>query len=135
MSRELTDKQKQFCVEYIKDCNATQAVIRAGYSAKGASVTASNLLINIRVAKTIRELLDKSQELTIISKNWVTAELQEIYKDMRQGDNKTNVRAATAGLKALEQMCKLLGYNSEEDVASKVITAIQINVKEPIKDE
>lgn len=29
---KLTDKQELFCVEYVKDLNATQAAIRAGYS-------------------------------------------------------------------------------------------------------
>ncbi len=28
----MTDKQKRFCDEYIIDCNATQAAIRAGYA-------------------------------------------------------------------------------------------------------
>ena len=30
--RELTQKQKRFCDEYLVDCNATQAAIRAGYA-------------------------------------------------------------------------------------------------------
>lgn len=29
-------KQKRFCDEYLIDCNATQAAIRAGYSPKTA---------------------------------------------------------------------------------------------------
>lgn len=33
MPKDLTPKQKRFCEEYIKDCNATQAYIRAGYRA------------------------------------------------------------------------------------------------------
>ena len=32
----MTDKQKRFCDEYLIDCNATQAAIRAGYSEKTA---------------------------------------------------------------------------------------------------
>jgi len=32
----LTDKQRQFCKEYVKDWNATQAAIRAGYSPRSA---------------------------------------------------------------------------------------------------
>ena len=32
----MTNKQKRFCDEYLIDCNATQAAIRAGYSAKTA---------------------------------------------------------------------------------------------------
>ena len=29
---KMTAKQKRFCDEYLIDCNATQAAIRAGYS-------------------------------------------------------------------------------------------------------
>lgn len=32
----MTDKQRRFCDEYLIDCNATQAAIRAGYSQKSA---------------------------------------------------------------------------------------------------
>lgn len=32
----MTEKQKRFCDEYLIDCNATQAAIRAGYSGKTA---------------------------------------------------------------------------------------------------
>lgn len=33
---KLTDKQELFCIEYVKDLNATQAAIRAGYSEDSA---------------------------------------------------------------------------------------------------
>ena len=40
----MTDKQKRFCEEYLIDCNATQAAIRAGYSQKTAySIGIENL--------------------------------------------------------------------------------------------
>ena len=40
----LNDKQKRFCQEYLKDLNATQAAIRAGYSEKSArSIANENL--------------------------------------------------------------------------------------------
>lgn len=40
----LTDRQEMFCREYLIDLNATQAAIRAGYSAKKANRTASENL-------------------------------------------------------------------------------------------
>lgn len=40
----MTEKQKRFCDEYLIDCNATQAAIRAGYSARTAySIGQENL--------------------------------------------------------------------------------------------
>lgn len=38
---KLTDKQELFAREYLKDLNATQAAIRAGYSEKTARATGS----------------------------------------------------------------------------------------------
>ena len=35
---QLSYKQERFCQEYIKDLNGTQAALRAGHSAKGASI-------------------------------------------------------------------------------------------------
>lgn len=42
--KDMTKKQKRFCDEYLIDCNATQAAIRAGYSEKSAySIGVENL--------------------------------------------------------------------------------------------
>ena len=43
----MTAKQKRFCNEYLIDCNATQAAIRAGYSAKTAYSVGQRLLKNV----------------------------------------------------------------------------------------
>ena len=41
---KLTDKQRRFCEQYLVDSNATQAAVRAGYSARTAhSIGAENL--------------------------------------------------------------------------------------------
>ena len=42
-----TPKQRLFALEWSKDCNATQAAIRAGYSAKGAEVQGHKLLTDV----------------------------------------------------------------------------------------
>ncbi len=44
MENNLTPKQKKFVREYLKDLNASQAAIRAGYSPKTARFQASTLL-------------------------------------------------------------------------------------------
>lgn len=41
MSPNLTPKRERFVDEYLVDLNATQAAIRAGYSARSAEVTGS----------------------------------------------------------------------------------------------
>lgn len=54
---ELTAKQERFINEYIKDLNATQAAIRAGYSQKTAGVQGSTLLKNPNVSEEIKKRL------------------------------------------------------------------------------
>lgn len=54
---ELTAKQERFVNEYIKDLNATQAAIRAGYSKKTAGVQGSTLLKNPNVSEEIKKRL------------------------------------------------------------------------------
>tara|TARA_B100000745_G_scaffold289553_1_gene227759 strand:+ start:23 stop:583 length:561 start_codon:yes stop_codon:yes gene_type:complete len=67
--RLLTDKQKQFAVEYLIDRNGGAAAIRAGFSEKGSRVTASRLLTN----PNIRAIIDK-KTAKIIEKTEMTAE-------------------------------------------------------------
>lgn len=61
----MTPKQQRFVEEYLIDLNATQAAIRAGYSAKTAQEQSSRLLSNAMVAAAITKrratLTDKAQ--------------------------------------------------------------------------
>lgn len=69
----LSEKQKRFCDEYLKDCNATQAAIRAGYSEKTArSIGDENL-----TKPDIRAYLDSRMD-QIRTKN--TADAQEVIE-------------------------------------------------------
>jgi phage terminase small subunit len=52
-SKALTAKQARFVAEYMRDLNATQAAIRAGYSPKVANRIASRLLTNVVIASGI----------------------------------------------------------------------------------
>lgn len=61
-NNELTDKQRRFVDEYLVDCNATQAAIRAGYSEKTAEQGAAQLLRNIKVLNAIQERQAQLQE-------------------------------------------------------------------------
>ena len=53
----LTDKQRRFVDEYLVDLNATQAAIRAGYSAKTANEQGAQLLAKL----SVREAVDAAQ--------------------------------------------------------------------------
>lgn len=55
----MTPKQQKFCDEYLIDCNATQAAIRAGYSPKAAGTYGAKLLANAGVRACIDAELEK----------------------------------------------------------------------------
>lgn len=63
MPRLKNSKWERFCREYVKDLNATQAYIRAGYAKKGAETSASRLLTNVKVKSRIAELQDRVEEV------------------------------------------------------------------------
>ncbi|MFT9493406.1 terminase small subunit [Anaerosolibacter sp.] len=59
---DLTEKQRLFCLYYVKSFNATMAAIKAGYSSDSAHVEGSRLLRNVKVAAEIRRLKGAMQE-------------------------------------------------------------------------
>ncbi|MCX7132283.1 terminase small subunit [Aeromonas sp.] len=75
---KLSDKQELFAREYLKDLNATQAAIRAGYSAKTAQMQSSRLLLNVMVQGRIAELKAARNEELKIDANYVLRRLVEI---------------------------------------------------------
>ena len=74
---KLTAKQSLFVKEYLVDLNATQAAIRAGFSAKTAQEQSSRMLSNVIIQAAIQEEMNKRAE-----KVGITAErvLNEIAK-------------------------------------------------------
>ncbi|ELV7528474.1 terminase small subunit [Edwardsiella ictaluri] len=75
---KLTDKQELFAREYLKDLNATQAAIRAGYSEKTATAQASQNLSKLNVANRIAELKAERNEQVGIDAAYVLRRLTEI---------------------------------------------------------
>ncbi|WP_342538463.1 terminase small subunit [Sporosarcina sp. FSL K6-1540] len=61
-SDDLTDKQRLFCIYYIKSFNQTMAAIKAGYSRNSAHVEGSRLIRIPKVAEEIRRLKGEMQQ-------------------------------------------------------------------------
>ena len=57
--KDLTEKQKTFCLEYLKDFNATRAATEAGYSKKSVRAIASELLTNPNIQAYLRDQIEK----------------------------------------------------------------------------
>lgn len=68
---KLTAKQQRFVDEYLIDLNATQAAIRAGYSAKTANEIGAENLAKPSIAKAIAESQTKRAERTEITQDMV----------------------------------------------------------------
>lgn len=74
----LTAQQRRFVAEYLKDGNATQAAIRAGYSKKTAQEQSSRLLSNVMVAQAIERQQKASIERTLGSADEVLAQMWQL---------------------------------------------------------
>jgi len=79
----LTPKQQRFVEEYLVDLNATQAAIRAGYSAKTARVIGQQNLLKLDIQIAIQEAMKARAERTQVSQDSVVAELARLgFADM-----------------------------------------------------
>ena len=94
---ELTPKQRRFVDEYLVDLNATQAAIRAGYSARTANEQGPRLLVNVGIATAIQTAQEaRSQRLRLTQDDVLRGLHQEAT---RMGDGSSHsARVAAWGL-------------------------------------
>lgn len=71
----MSPKQQRFVEEYLIDLNATQAAMRAGYSAKTANEQGSRLLANVNVAQAIAKAKTERSERTGVDAAWLLSRL------------------------------------------------------------
>ena len=93
----MTDKQKRFCDEYIIDCNATQAAIRAGYSKKTANRIATENLSKLDIKQYIEERLEQIRS----EKTADAKEVMEYLTSVMRGEH-------------TEQVLRLVGEGVQE---------------------
>lgn len=120
----LTDKQKRFVEEYLKDLNATDAYKRAGYSAKGnaAEVNASRMLRNAKVADAVKVAQKERSERSEVTQDWVLETLvhnveramqAEAVRDREGNETGEYTYQGAVANKALELVGKHLGMFKE----------------------
>lgn len=83
----LTAKQKRFCDEYLIDCNATQAAIRAGYSRKTAGAIGYENLEKPQIKEYIDEQLKRIENDNIAD----TKEVMEYLTNVMRGKSRSSV--------------------------------------------
>lgn len=79
----MTKKQKRFCDEYLIDCNATQAAIRAGYSEKTAYSIGQENLNKPEIKAYIDEQLNKIHNKSIAD----AAEVMKYLTSVLRGES------------------------------------------------
>lgn len=133
-------KQKRFADEYLVDCNATQAAIRAGYSEKSAGRNADRMMKNDEIKKYIEEQLEHIH-------NERTADAQEVIEyltSVMRGQHKEQILqfvgdgmqkiididvSAKERLRAAELLGKRYGMFTE-----KITADAKVNVSEKLSD-
>lgn len=83
----MTKKQKRFCDEYLIDCNATQAAIRAGYSKKTAKQIGQENLTKPDLKNYIDEQLKKISDNNIAD----AAEVMKYLTSVLRGESLSEV--------------------------------------------
>jgi phage terminase small subunit len=127
---KLTEKQRCFVDEYLIDLNATQAAIRAGYSAKTANEQGSRLLANVSVQQVIAEKMAERSKRTGVNQDRVVLELSKIafVKMTDVVDNEGCIRSdATEDDLACIESVKY--KSSESDTGSSVEREVKISSK------
>ena len=125
MSNKLTDKQKFFCKEYIKDFNATRAAKASGYSEKTAGRIGGENLQKLEIQKEIKKLMSKRIERTEISADRVVQELAKIgFSDEFniEGFDRLDMKDK---IKAIELLGRHVGaFNNDESGKSTIKVTI-----------
>lgn len=106
----MNERQQRFCDEYLIDCNATQAAIRAGYSPKTAkSIGNENL-----TKPDLKAYIDAKLEAMHNAKTADAQEVLEYLTSVMRGEHK-------------EQVLKLIGDGVQ------TISDIDVGAKDRIK--
>lgn len=141
----MTVKQKRFCEEYIIDCNATQAAIRAGYSEKTGYAIGQKLLKKAEIKSYISELRQKVGQ-TAEAKILQCSEVCEILTKIITGEQteekayltelgdiaKYNIVNQNNQIKSMELLAKLMGYiNNKVEIDG--VTKVVINGEDDLE--
>ena len=123
--KDLTLQQKRIVTEYIKSLDGELSAQKAGYKSKDLKSIANNLLSNNFVINEIKTQLQKQISSLRVHRGYVIQKLLQIAEFSLEEEDildkegnptgKKKLRDTSAGLKALESLCKYLGFNSKED--------------------
>ena len=128
MATNLTPKQEAFVREYLIDLNATQAAIRAGYSAKSAMEQGYQLLQKTSVASAIGEAQAKRAEKCDISALWVLNEAKATYVAAREANK---LSEAVSALKLVGSHVDIQAFKDRVDHTGTFTTITEVKLSGP----
>ena len=121
----LTARQQRFVQEYLVDLNATQAAIRAGYSARTAAEQGHRLLINAQVAGAISAAQAKRADRVQLSQDEVLAELRDVLRsDVR------DFEVADSGMLTLRRDAPDRAWRAVQSVKHRISSAGDLTTRE-----
>lgn len=132
----MTPKQQNFVKEYLVDLNATQAAIRAGYSAKTASRIGPELLGKTCIQDAVRKERDSLANRTEITQESIMADIEAIKRDAMQPVYDADGNKAMLDHKAALKACELQGkrYGMFDD-RLKVTGSVSLTLMNEFPDE
>ena len=126
----MTNKQKRFCDEYLIDCNATQAAIRAGYSPKTARDIGCENLTKPNIQAAIAKAMAERSKRTGVNQDRVVLELAKIalvkMTDIVDSQGRIKSDASPDDLACIESVKY---KESESDTGSSVEREVKIASK------
>ena len=139
--KQLTQQQKRFVSEYIMTLDGELAAKKSGYKCKDLKTFASTLLMKDYIIHEIKAQLKLQIDSLSVQKWYVIQKLLQIAEfsleeeDILDKDGnftgKKKLRDSSAGLKALEALCKYLGFSSsqqdDEYHEAKIITIANLD--------
>jgi phage terminase small subunit len=130
----LRTKQAAFVAEYLIDLNATQAAIRAGYSANTARAISCELLTKPDIQTAIMEAMQKRAERTGITQDKVLSDIELIKQDAMKSKVDKDGDEAMVNHAAALKACELQGrhlkmWNDKLDITATVGIADAIRAR------
>lgn len=125
----MNKKQMAFAVEYVKDRNATQAAIRAGYSERSAYSQAHELLKKPEIQEAIKELEDAAAARAAITVDKIVERLNKIAEDPHAKDA-DRIRADELLGKYLGMFTDKVQVNGQLDTGVEKLQSILDQLKE-----
>lgn len=113
----LTQKQKVFVYEYLRDFNGTKAAMAAGYPAKSASAIASENLNKPEIQKLIKDFQKKVEQQALISQDMIIRELTR-YGFRWMDGSYGKITGSKEAIAALDKLGQHFGMWDKKDAGS-----------------